>query len=169
MPTYDYRCTKCKHVFELFHSITDDSPKCCPRCNSRAIRIPSSGGGLIFKGTGFYITDYRSKSYRDKAKQEKPASESTPSKESTPSRSRRRPRSRRARRRRAASRSPTGRAAAASPARRPTDGGDERAAQPHPADRRGARARCARRPHDRARTGRLVDPARPRRLRSRLG
>jgi putative FmdB family regulatory protein len=74
MPTYDYRCTKCKHRFELFHAITDDKPKRCPRCRGRAVRVPSAGAGLLFKGSGFYITDYRSKAYREKAKQEKPAS-----------------------------------------------------------------------------------------------
>src|SRR5213594_2667911 len=71
MPTYDYRCTRCKHRFELFHSITDDKPKRCPRCKTRAVRVPAGGAGLLFKGSGFYITDYRSKSYREKAKQEK--------------------------------------------------------------------------------------------------
>jgi putative FmdB family regulatory protein len=70
MPTYDYRCTKCKHVFELFHSITDDAPKRCPRCKAKAVRIPTAGAGLLFKGSGFYITDYRSKSYKDKARQD---------------------------------------------------------------------------------------------------
>lgn len=72
MPTYDYRCAK-GHVFELFHSIKDDSPKRCPRCKSRAKRIPAGGGGLLFKGSGFYITDYRSKSYKEGAKAERPA------------------------------------------------------------------------------------------------
>jgi len=70
MPTYDYRCTKCKHVFELFHSITDDTPRRCPKCKGRAVRVPSGGAGLLFKGSGFYITDYRSKSYKEKARQE---------------------------------------------------------------------------------------------------
>jgi putative FmdB family regulatory protein len=70
MPTYDYRCTKCKLRFELFHSITDDSTKRCPRCKGKAVRTPSAGAGLLFKGSGFYITDYRSRSYREKAKQE---------------------------------------------------------------------------------------------------
>src|SRR5262249_18157926 len=73
MPTYDYRCTKCGHTFELFHSMTDDKPKRCPKCRSKAVRVPSGGAGLLFKGSGFYITDYRSKSYREKAKQEKGA------------------------------------------------------------------------------------------------
>jgi len=71
MPTYVYRCTKCKHEFELFHSIKDDSPKRCPKCRSKAVRVPAGGAGLLFHGSGFYITDYRSKSYKDKAKQEK--------------------------------------------------------------------------------------------------
>jgi len=71
MPTYDYRCTKCGHVFELVHSIKDNTPRRCPKCRSKAVRVPSGGAGLLFKGSGFYITDYRSKSYKDKAKQEK--------------------------------------------------------------------------------------------------
>src|SRR5437899_7123846 len=72
MPTYDYRCTKCGHVFELVHSIKDDTPRRCPKCRSKAERVPAGGAGLLFKGSGFYITDYRSKAYKDKAKQEKP-------------------------------------------------------------------------------------------------
>jgi len=76
MPTYVYRCKNCKHRFELFHSISDDSVKRCPRCKSKAERIPAAGAGILFKGSGFYITDYRSKSYKDKAKQEKSAGSS---------------------------------------------------------------------------------------------
>jgi putative FmdB family regulatory protein len=72
MPTYVYRCKKCKHTFELFHAITDESVKRCPKCRAKAERIPAGGAGILFKGSGFYITDYRSKSYRDKARQEKP-------------------------------------------------------------------------------------------------
>jgi putative FmdB family regulatory protein len=71
MPTYDYRCTKCKHRFELFHSITDDAPKRCPKCKARARRVPAGGAGLLFKGSGFYITDNRSSSYKEKAKAER--------------------------------------------------------------------------------------------------
>ncbi len=70
MPTYDYRCTKCGHRFELFHSIRDDAPKRCPKCRGRATRVPAGGAGLLFKGSGFYITDYRSKGYKERAKQE---------------------------------------------------------------------------------------------------
>jgi putative FmdB family regulatory protein len=71
MPTYVYRCKKCKHRFELFHSITDETVKRCPRCKGKAERVPVGGAGILFKGSGFYITDYRSKSYKEQAKQEK--------------------------------------------------------------------------------------------------
>jgi putative FmdB family regulatory protein len=74
MPTYDYRCTKCGHVAELFHSIKDDTVKHCERCGARAERVPSGGAGLLFRGSGFYITDYRSKGYRERARQEGGAS-----------------------------------------------------------------------------------------------
>jgi putative FmdB family regulatory protein len=74
MPTYDYRCRKCGHSFELFHGIKDDEPKRCPKCRGRAQRVPAGGAGVLFKGTGFYVTDYRSKAYKEKARQEKSAS-----------------------------------------------------------------------------------------------
>lgn len=70
MPTYEYRCTKCGHQFELFHSIKDDKTKRCPKCRSKAVRVPAGGAGLLFKGSGFYITDYRSKSYQEGKKKE---------------------------------------------------------------------------------------------------
>jgi putative FmdB family regulatory protein len=69
MPTYVYRCTK-QHTFELFHAISDESPKKCPRCGSAAKRIPAGGSGVLFRGSGFYATDYRSKSYKESAKRE---------------------------------------------------------------------------------------------------
>ncbi len=69
MPTYDYRCGN-DHVFEVFHAITDDSPRACPECGAPAKRVPGGGSGLLFRGSGFYITDYRSSSYREKAKSE---------------------------------------------------------------------------------------------------
>ena len=85
MPTYEYECRKCGHRFELFHGIKDDSPKRCPRCKGRAVRVPSAGAGILFKGSGFYITDYRSPDYHKKAKEEKShaaGGESKPAKES---------------------------------------------------------------------------------------
>jgi putative FmdB family regulatory protein len=71
MPTYEYACPKCEHRFEVFHGIRDESPRRCPKCRARAKRVPAVGAGLLFKGSGFYITDYRSDSYRKDAKKEK--------------------------------------------------------------------------------------------------
>jgi putative FmdB family regulatory protein len=81
MPTYEYKCDACGHAFERFQSITADAIKRCPECGKAKVRrLISTGAGLIFKGSGFYITDYRDKSYTDKAKAEtggdKPATES---------------------------------------------------------------------------------------------
>jgi putative FmdB family regulatory protein len=76
MPTYEYKCNNCGHKFEKFHSITAAPIRKCPLCGKNAVeRLISAGGGLIFKGSGFYITDYRDAAYQDKAKAdtEKPA------------------------------------------------------------------------------------------------
>lgn len=63
MPTYDYRCTACGHRFERFESINDDAPKACPKCSKKkAKRMLGTGAGLIFKGSGFYTTDYKKSS-----------------------------------------------------------------------------------------------------------
>ena len=69
MPTYVYRCEQ-GHTFELFHAISDESTKHCPQCGAKAKRVPAGGAGFLFKGSGFYITDYRSKGYKDAAKKE---------------------------------------------------------------------------------------------------
>ena len=62
MPTYDYSCTKCGHAWEAFQSMKDEPSKTCPACKKRsAKRMIGAGAGLIFKGTGFYITDYKNK------------------------------------------------------------------------------------------------------------
>jgi putative FmdB family regulatory protein len=78
MPTYDYRCEACGHGFELFQSIKADPVKDCPKCGADQVRrVVGAGAGFIFKGSGFYITDYtRSKDYQEKSKSEtsKPAS-----------------------------------------------------------------------------------------------
>ena len=77
MPTYDYRCDACEHEWELFQSIKAEPEKKCPVCKKKkARRLIGAGAGLIFKGTGFYLTDYRSKSYKDAAKADKSAGES---------------------------------------------------------------------------------------------
>jgi putative FmdB family regulatory protein len=69
MPTYEYKCDACGHAFEKFQSITAPSVKKCPECGkSKVRRLISAGAGLIFKGDGFYITDYRSEGYKNSAK-----------------------------------------------------------------------------------------------------
>jgi len=89
MPTYQYECQKCKKGFETFQSMNDRALKTCPRdkCRmkkwgkGRVKRLLGTGAGLIFKGSGFYITDYRSDSYKSAAKKE---SESTSPKKAEP-------------------------------------------------------------------------------------
>ncbi|MEZ6129697.1 MAG: zinc ribbon domain-containing protein [Planctomycetaceae bacterium] len=80
MPTYEYRCQACEHTWEEFQSIKAAPTQKCPDCGkSKAQRIISAGGGIIFKGSGFYQTDYRSESYRRGAKAEKSASDTSKS------------------------------------------------------------------------------------------
>ncbi len=59
MPTYDYFCNDCSHQFEAFHSITADPLDSCPECKGTVKKLIGAGNGLIFKGSGFYITDYK--------------------------------------------------------------------------------------------------------------
>jgi len=61
MPTYEYECTQCKHHFEEFQKITEKPLNKCPKCGGDLRRLISGGTGLIFKGSGFYITDYKKK------------------------------------------------------------------------------------------------------------
>jgi putative FmdB family regulatory protein len=89
MPTYDYECRSCHHKFEVFHSIKDDPIKKCPRCGKSVRRLFGGGMGIIFKGSGFYTTDYKHSSAvtggngsrKSETKSEpKPAAEKTESK-----------------------------------------------------------------------------------------
>lgn len=81
MPTYEYVCAKCDHRFEKFQSMKDDRLTVCPKelCGmkkwgkGKVERQMSAGAGLIFKGTGFYITDYRSEGYKEAAKKDSAA------------------------------------------------------------------------------------------------
>ena len=59
MPTYEYECRSCKHRFEEFQSITDEPIKKCPKCGKAVRRLFGGGMGIIFKGSGFYTTDYK--------------------------------------------------------------------------------------------------------------
>ncbi|NQT94758.1 MAG: zinc ribbon domain-containing protein [Lentisphaerae bacterium] len=89
MPTYEYECTRCGHVFEQFHSMTDKRRKRCPKCRGGVRKLIGAGAGILFKGSGFYQTDYRSDSYREGAKKDtptesKPASKPEKKKEKKP-------------------------------------------------------------------------------------
>ena len=65
MPTYEYRCTACEHQFEQFQSMKDAALKKCPKCGKNALeRLIGTGAAILFKGSGFYQTDYRSESYK---------------------------------------------------------------------------------------------------------
>lgn len=83
MPTYDYRCLSCKHQYEVVQKMSDPPRKRCPKCGKKVERLIGAGAGLLFKGSGFYITDYRSSEYQAKAKAEssggaKPAADPAP-------------------------------------------------------------------------------------------
>jgi len=79
MPTYDYKCEACGHTFEKFQSMTSAPIRKCPSCGKNKVkRLIGTGAGLIFKGSGFYITDYRSEAYKKSAKDEAPKATETP-------------------------------------------------------------------------------------------
>jgi putative FmdB family regulatory protein len=92
MPTYDYICDDCGHEFEAYEPITAEPRKDCPECTRLALRRKiGPGAAILFKGSGFYQTDYRSESYKKAAKADKPAdapaktsSDSSASPSSTP-------------------------------------------------------------------------------------
>ena len=78
MPTYEYECDACGHEFELFQSITDPVKRKCPECGKLKLRrLFGTGGAIMFKGSGFYQTDYRSESYKKQAKEDRKSSESS--------------------------------------------------------------------------------------------
>lgn len=79
MPTYEYICDSCKHEFEAFESIKADAQKTCPKCAQDTLRRKIGGGGaVIFKGSGFYQTDYRSDSYKKSESADKASSSPPP-------------------------------------------------------------------------------------------
>lgn len=86
MPTYDYECPACEHTFERFQSITATPLRRCPQCGSRRLRrLIGAGAGILFRGSGFYQTDYRSEEYKAKAKAEKTSGTSSETSSETPS------------------------------------------------------------------------------------
>ena len=77
MPTYDYRCEACGHEFELFQQMSAAVETVCPECGEESLRrLVGTGGGILFKGSGFYETDYRSASYKKAADSERTTSTS---------------------------------------------------------------------------------------------
>ncbi len=86
MPTYDYACKACDHRFEHFQSISDGTLRRCPTCGRRMLeRLIGPGAGFIFKGSGFYATDYRSADYKKRAKDDAgPKPDSPPPSEKKP-------------------------------------------------------------------------------------
>ncbi|MBK7090799.1 MAG: FmdB family transcriptional regulator [bacterium] len=85
MPTYWYRCQTCSHEFEEFQKMSDPALRDCPKCGGVVMRVITGGTGLIFKGSGFYITDYRKDSYKKAASSDSSSSSTpAPSTESKP-------------------------------------------------------------------------------------
>jgi putative FmdB family regulatory protein len=73
MPTYDYRCKACDHCFEIMQKMSDDPLTICPECQGEVKRLIGAGAGFLFKGSGFYITDYRSDNYKKGTAKDKAA------------------------------------------------------------------------------------------------
>lgn len=79
MPTYVYECSKCERQFEIVQKITDEPKKRCPTCRGKVFRVISGGGGIILKGSGFYVTDYRSGEYKKSEQAERESAPGTAS------------------------------------------------------------------------------------------
>lgn len=92
MPHYDYRCTTCSHTFEVFQKMTDPKLSDCPQegCAGSVVRLLGTGAGVVFKGSGFYQTDYRKDSYQKEAAKDKPTSQQ-PSKKTSSSSAKKNP------------------------------------------------------------------------------
>jgi len=97
MPTYDYRCEACGHELAIFHSITDAPKRTCPKCGKKRLkRLIGSGAGIIFKGSGFYETDYKrarsgggegkKDAGKSDAKTSEPKKDASPKKDAAPKR-----------------------------------------------------------------------------------
>ena len=81
MPTYEYKCSRCGHQFEVFQRISEDPIEKCEKCGGRVKRLIGAGAGIIFKGNGFYATDYRSEDYKVSEKADRPSTETPETKE----------------------------------------------------------------------------------------
>ena len=92
MPTYDYECDTCGHEFELFQSISDAVKRKCPECGKQKLRrLFGTGAAVVFKGSGFYQTDYRSDSYKKAAEKDKKPAEKTSESKSSDKSSKKKP------------------------------------------------------------------------------
>jgi putative FmdB family regulatory protein len=84
MPTYEYQCNACGHRFDELQSFSDAPLKKCPKCKKNKLqRLIGTGAAILFKGSGFYQTDYRSESYKSAANADKPATADTTAKSTT--------------------------------------------------------------------------------------
>ncbi|KPK73540.1 FmdB family transcriptional regulator [candidate division WOR_3 bacterium SM23_60] len=84
MPTYEYECIKCKYRFEEFQHISEAPLKRCPKCEGQLRRLITGGAGLIFKGSGFYVTDYKRANLPEKREQKKQDLQKAPEKPKPP-------------------------------------------------------------------------------------
>jgi len=84
MPTYDYRCLSCGNNFEVFQNMTDKHLSSCPECDGEVKRLIGAGAGPIFKGSGFYQTDYKNSSKKSNQKSDKKTSTATETSKKTP-------------------------------------------------------------------------------------
>ena len=71
MPNYDYECGNCQKKFEVFQKMTEEHLKHCPECKGKVRRLVGTGAGVIYKGAGFYTTEYRSESYKKREKEDR--------------------------------------------------------------------------------------------------
>jgi len=87
VPTYDYECQKCGHTFEHFQTFSEPDLKRCPECRGKLKRLIGMGAGIIFKGSGFYETDYRRAEYKKEMEREATASKDASKKKTGPDKS----------------------------------------------------------------------------------
>jgi len=83
MPTYEYECCECPNRFEVFQKMTEEHLKHCPKCKGKVRRLVGTGSGVIYKGAGFYTTEYRSESYKKREKEDKVTTTAAPTEKKT--------------------------------------------------------------------------------------